>query len=142
MSAPPRSPKARLFEPILLQRGLAQGVGVLLLLLAVFGFGRELGASDEAARDLSFSALVLSNLILIAQNRSWGGGLPGWRGESGRKFSLLAAGVLGLLALVLWAPAVGVLFGFVAPPAPLLLLPVAAAALTAAWSALVKRVLR
>lgn len=141
MSAPPRSPKARLFEPILLKRGLAQGCGVLLLLLSVFGGARALHASDEAARALTFCALVLSNLILIAQNRNWGPTLPSVRGESGRKFSWLTAGVLGLLALVLWVPALSRLFNFAAPSAALLLLPVGAALLAAFWSAWVKRML-
>ena len=121
MSAPPRAPQARLFEPILLRRGLAQGVGVLLLLLAVFATARSLGASDEAARAVSFAALVLCNLVLIQQNRRWGARAAAG-GEGGRKFGLMALGVIGLLAVALWAPQGSRLFGFAAPPAPLLLL--------------------
>jgi Ca2+-transporting ATPase len=139
MSAPPRAPQARLFDPILLRRGLAQGGGVLLLLLAVFALARFFGASDEAARALSFAALVLSNLALIQQNRRWGPQSADADGESGRKFGLMAVGVAGLLMAVLWMPRLGGLFGFAAPQPWHLPLALLAAAGSMAWCAAVKR---
>ena len=139
MSAPPRAPQARLFDSILLRRGLAQGCGVLLLLLAVFYMARTFGASDEAARALSFAALVLSNLVLIQQNRRWGSRSESMGGESGRKFALMALGIVALLAVALWVPEASGLFGFAGPPVALLMLPPGAAALSMAWCAAVKR---
>src|SRR6185369_1316045 len=65
MKSGPRGPEARLFDTAVLVRGLAQGAGLLATLLLAFAVARHRGESDDAARALTFSVMVLSNLGLI-----------------------------------------------------------------------------
>lgn len=74
MQRPPRSPLQRLFDAPLLGRALAQGIGVCVAALAAFVLMRSAGASEAAARALTFVVLVLGNLALIQVNRRWAAG--------------------------------------------------------------------
>ncbi len=60
------------FDAAVLTRGLWQGSGLLLLLLALFEGARVLSGSYDTARALTFAVLVVSSLGLIYVNRSWG----------------------------------------------------------------------
>nr|WP_316640072.1 cation-translocating P-type ATPase [uncultured Roseateles sp.] len=118
MASPPRSPQARLFDGVVLLRGLWQGLGLLVLLMAVYAGMHHSGHPDAMARALSFTVLVLSNLALIMANRSWS---RLSRMGSNRAFVWIAAATLGLLAAVLGLPGLSELFAFERPPLPLLL---------------------
>ncbi|MBI5257900.1 MAG: cation-translocating P-type ATPase [Burkholderiales bacterium] len=138
MRAPPRRPEARLFDAAVLWRGLCQGLGLLVLLLAVFAWARWQSGADTVARALTFSVLVMSNLALIFSNRYWHrAALPG-RGPVNLAFRWVSGAALLLLAGVLGIPAVSRLFAFEAPPLPLLLAGLAATALGLLWFELVK----
>ncbi len=144
MKMRPRPANQKLFDKTVMARGLWQGAGLLLLLLAVnVGARAWLPASaqrDDMARALTFVVLVLSNLGLIHVNRSWG--QTAWLGnaESNKHFSAIAAGTVMVLALVLFVPAVSRLFLFFAPPATALLLVLGVVGLAMAWFEGVKRV--
>lgn len=144
MKAPPRRPDQRLFDKVVMARGLWQGAGLLLLLLAVYAGARALlpqdAQRDDTARALTFVALVLSNLGLIHANRSWG--RTAWLGnpESNQQFGWIAAGTLVVLGAVLGVPAVSRLFAFAAPPPVMLLAVLGAAAIGMLWFEGVKRV--
>lgn len=71
MQRPPRAPNEALFGKRMVLISLAQGLVVLLVLLAVLGFVLHHGATELEARTLVFSTLVSSNLGLILVNRSW-----------------------------------------------------------------------
>ncbi|WP_395686685.1 cation-translocating P-type ATPase [Caenimonas koreensis] len=75
MKAPPRRPDQRLFDGAVMKRGLWQGAGLLVLLLATYAGTRVLAPMDEGrdemARAMTFVVLVLANLALIHTNRSW-----------------------------------------------------------------------
>jgi Ca2+-transporting ATPase len=137
MTQPPRRPDARLFDRAVIARGLWQGAGLLLLLLAVFAGVRAAGAdkpgADDMARAVTFMVLVLSNLALIQVNRAWG--VPGWRAYTtpNRQFVWIALATVALLGAVLGIPAVGRLFAFVQPTPLLLALGAGAALLGLAW---------
>jgi Ca2+-transporting ATPase len=121
MTARPRPPDARLFDRAVLERGLWQGAGLLAMLLAVYAGVRSLAASDDMARALTFTVLVLSNLGLIHANRSWG---PASRRDSGTAnshFAWITLATLALLGCVLGIPPIGRLFAFIAPT-PIMLL--------------------
>jgi Ca2+-transporting ATPase len=144
MKAPPRRPDQRLFDKLVMARGLWQGAGLLLLLLAVYAGARALlpqdAQRDDTARALTFVVLVLSNLGLIHTNRSWG--RTAWLGnpESNQQFGWIAAGTLVVLGVVLGVPAVSRLFSFAAPPPVMLLAALGAAVLGMLWFEGVKRV--
>ncbi|WGG52580.1 cation-translocating P-type ATPase [Rugamonas sp. DEMB1] len=142
MAAPPRPPEARLFDRAVLERGLWQGGGLLATLVGVYALARWHSGSDQVARALAFSVLVLSNLGLIQANRVWGRG-AGWGrgGQAGRYFGAIALATCALLAAALGLPALGQLFGFVRPDAALLLAGAAVVGLNLLWFEAVKRVL-
>ena len=71
MSRPP----ARMDEPFFGTRKIflscMQGVGVLLVVLAVYGFGLSFGYTEKEVRAFSFITLIAANIAVILSNRSW-----------------------------------------------------------------------
>ena len=139
MLVPPRRGDVRLFDAVVLLRGLWQGTGLLALLLAVCALTRWVSHSDDVARALTFSVLVLSSLGLIFANRRWGPTRRRTRGASNRSFLWVSAAAVTLLAGILGVPAVSRLFAFSTPSPALLLAGVAAAGLSLLWFEAVKR---
>jgi Ca2+-transporting ATPase len=144
MRLPPRRPDQKLFDKAVMVRGLWQGAGLLLLLLAVYAGARAwLPGSDQRddiARGLTFAVLVLSNLALIHANRSWGSTVLAGSPESNKPFGWIAAGTVVLLAVVLAVPAVSRLFSFAAPPPAMLAAALGATLVSVLWFEGVKRV--
>jgi Ca2+-transporting ATPase len=144
MQLPPRRPDQKLFDKSVLVRGLWQGAGLFLLLLAVYALARAwLPADDrrdDVARALTFVVLILSNLGLIHANRSWGRTVWSGNPESNKQFGWIAAGTVAVLGVVLSVPAVSRLFSFSTPPPVLLLTAMGAAMLSMVWFEGVKRV--
>jgi Ca2+-transporting ATPase len=142
MRLPPRRPDQRLFDKAVMVRGLWQGSGLLLLLLAVYAGARAWlpadGQRDDMARALTFVVLILSNLGLIHANRSWGRTVMAGNPESNKPFAWIAAGTVVVLGIVLSVPVISRLFSFAAPP-PLMLV-LGAAVLGVVWFEGVKRV--
>jgi Ca2+-transporting ATPase len=139
MQAAPRRPDARLFDREVLLRGLWQGSGLLLALLAVNGIARALADSDDAARATTFCVLVLANLGLIYVNRSWS--RPTWsrRGSRNPSFPLIAAAAMALLLLVLCIPLLRTLFVFAIPSWTLAGIGMCASVLSLVWFEAAKR---
>jgi Ca2+-transporting ATPase len=136
MKRPPRRADQRLFDKAVLVRGLWQGAGLLMLLVALYAGVRLLapeGERDDLARTLTFVVLVLSNLALIQANRSWGRGVARVDGESGREFRWIVLATIALLGVVLAVPAVGRLFSFVQPSPMLLLAALGGSVLSWIW---------
>ena len=71
MRTPPRRPDARLFDAQVLLRGVVQGCGLFGIVLVAYLVARSASGSDETARALAFTVLVVSNLALIHVNRTW-----------------------------------------------------------------------
>jgi Ca2+-transporting ATPase len=138
MNAPPRRPDAGLFDAAVIVRGLWQGAGLLLMLLAVYAGVRALAGSDDLARALTFCVLVLANLGLIYANRSWDRASWNRTGEAGSSFAWITTATLVLLGLVLGVPAVSRLFAFAQPTAAMLLTGAGVALLSLLWFEAVK----
>ncbi len=120
MRLPPRHSDAHLFDGQVMLRGLVQGIGLFGIVLLAYLQARTVTNSDQAARALAFSVLVVSNLALIHVNRTWGR-----RSEVSRPwnpaFTWISGGTFLLLAIVLLVPTVGKLFAFDTPSPTLLL---------------------
>ena len=71
MQRPPRSSTERLFNRRMVTMSLLQGLGALIILLAIFAVALHRGHSVAEARTLTFTALVMVNVALIVANRSW-----------------------------------------------------------------------
>jgi len=70
MSRPPRGAAERLFSRRTVAAAVLQGLSVLAVCLAIVLLARP-GHGPDAARALSFAALVVSFLTIILVNRSW-----------------------------------------------------------------------
>ena len=138
MHVPPRSAGMRLFDWAVLARGVWQGVGLLAILLVVFSATRGATQSDDAARAMVFTVLVLSNLGLILVNRSW----EPWRlhrpAAANPSFVWISLLTLGLLATVLAIPVISRLFAFAVPPPSMWLAALGCVLLSLLWFELVK----
>ncbi len=142
MLQPPRSPQARLFDRVVLVRGLWQGGGLLAILVGLYLITSALSDHPDAARTVTFVALALANLGLILCNRSWT--LPFWRiSLTTNRYALWMVGaVVALLGLIVGVPAVAGLFAFALPPVAVWGALCGAVALSLAWFELVKWGLR
>jgi Ca2+-transporting ATPase len=144
MRLPPRRSDQNLFDKGVMVRGLWQGAGLLMLLLAVYAVARAWLPADTGrdgmARALTFVVLVLANLGLIHANRAWGRTALLGNAESNPQFGWIAAGTLVVLGVVLGVPVVSQLFAFVTPPPVMLLAAVGVAVLSVGWFEVVKRV--
>lgn len=133
MRVPPRRPDQRLFDTAVLARGLWQGSGLLALLCGVYAWSRHQTHSDDIARAMSFTVLVLANIGLIHANRSWNPGSGHAKRSANRYFNWMAVSTSALLAIVLLVPALARLFSFVRPSMPMLLVAIAGAMLGTLW---------
>ncbi|WP_156403642.1 MULTISPECIES: cation-translocating P-type ATPase [unclassified Massilia] len=142
MRGKPRRPEDRLFDTAVLIRGLWQGAGLLALLCGMYAWSRHHTGSDDAARAMTFTVLVLSNIGLIYVNRTWEGAT--WQREhaGNRYFNWMAVSTLAVLTIVLTIPAIARLFSFVRPPAGILPIAAGAAIVATLWFEVVKTVLR
>jgi Ca2+-transporting ATPase len=126
MDRPPR----HLDEPILggrgLLLGLVQGIGVLAVSVALFGWA--LAAHGEpVARALAFATMVLGNLGLILLNRAGARPLLATLRLKNHPQIWVTVGAIAFLVLALSVPSVRELFGFATPHPELLALSVAGA---------------
>jgi Ca2+-transporting ATPase len=138
MQVRPRQPDARLFDATVLVRGLWQGAGLLALLFGVYAWSRRASGSDDVARAMTFTVLVLSNVGLIYVNQTWDTAC--WRAKQGfnRYSAWMTAFTVVLLAVALALPDVARLFAFVRPSAPMLFAAIGAAILSMLWFEAVK----
>jgi Ca2+-transporting ATPase len=128
----PRPQTQRLFSLPMVVVAVLQGLSVLAACLAIFVLARG-GHGPDAARALTFSALVVSLLAVILVNRSWSRSAIAMLGERNAAFWWVVAGAAAVLAVVLFVPPVRSLFRF-APLHPQdLVLSLAAALACLAW---------
>ncbi|MBI3785885.1 MAG: cation-translocating P-type ATPase [Deltaproteobacteria bacterium] len=110
MQRPPRHPRAALFGMRLVGLSLLQGASVLLIVLAVFLISLYRGQAEDDARALTFTTLIVANLALILSNRSWERTVLETLRAPNRALWWVIGSSLGLLAAVLYVPAVCRLF--------------------------------
>jgi Ca2+-transporting ATPase len=142
MQRPPRSPRARLFTHRLVVRSLLQGIGALVAAALVFAVSVRAGLIETDVRMLTFSTLIVTNLLLIVTNRSltrptladW------WTPNPALRW--LGAGAVAILAAILYVPFLRDLFRVSRPHADDALVIAAAGMGALLWMELVKRMTR
>jgi len=109
---------------------------------ALYTLAVQDGGSHDAARTVTFAALVLVNLGLIHANRSWK--LALWQPPPQDNVAMrwVSLGAPLLLTLVLAAPTTRRLFGFELPEPGLALAGLGAVLLCLLWFEVINRLLR
>ena len=118
MKRPPRLSKEALFGRRIFFISLWQGIFVLLSSLLMLSYALLHGASDDVARTLTFSTLVIGNLGLILVNRSWHHSVLKTAGQHNPALWWVIAGALVFLVLTLSLPILREVFHF-APITPM-----------------------
>jgi P-type Ca2+ transporter type 2C len=137
MRRPPRDPQERLFSMKTIGLALLQGGTALGACLAVYLSTRGSHGVD-AARALTFAALVCSFLAIILVNRSWSQSLVGSLRNPNAALWWVLAGTAAFLALVLAWPAAQRLFHFAPMPARVLGIACATGLGSVLWFEIVK----
>jgi Ca2+-transporting ATPase len=117
MSRPPRRLDEPLFGKPMVLTGLFQGLGVLAVVMAVYGLNLLAGAGEATARMTSFSLLVIANLGLILANRSRSRSLMATLRTPNPAMWWVAGGAFVFLVLAVSVPFLRGLFRFGTAPA-------------------------
>lgn len=112
MSRPPRNRKEPLFSRRTIILSLMQGIAVLLVTLAIYGFILNQGRGELEARSLAFTTLVIANLGLILSNRFWSKNVLASLRYKNTSLSIIIAATLAILTLVIYVPFLRELFHF------------------------------
>jgi Ca2+-transporting ATPase len=142
MRRPPRPVDQPLFNRRLVGLSLLQGSTVLIAVLVVYAIVWETTKDEDRARGLTFTTLVLANLVLILANRSWTRSFLSTLRVRNVPFWIVVSGGLALLGLTLYAPPVRHIFHLSSPSPGELSLCVAAALAGVLWFEVYKMVLR
>ena len=110
MTRPPRRPDAQLFGTRTVVISLLQGLSVMIILLGVFVISLKRGQSEEDARALTFTTLIIANLALIFTNRSWTRIVLGTLLSPNAALWWVTGGALAFLGLALYVPVLRNLF--------------------------------
>jgi P-type Ca2+ transporter type 2C len=112
MNRPPRDQKEPLFSRSTVTRSVLQGLMILVMLLAVYGFMLQQGRSEQDSRAVTFVGLVLANIGLILSNRfSSSNVITSLLSENKALWWILGSAVI-LLGLVIYIPPIRSLFSF------------------------------
>ncbi len=71
MNRPPRAIDEPFFGARKIWLSCSQGIGILVIVFAVYFFGLQMGYSEQETRALSFTTLIAANIAVILSNRSW-----------------------------------------------------------------------
>jgi P-type Ca2+ transporter type 2C len=112
MNRPPRDPREPLFSKRVLLLSTLQGLGVLAMLLAVFGVCLSRGQGELEARTLAFTTLIIANLGLMMTNRSWSSTFGTILRAPNAALWWVAGGAVVFLGLVLNVPFLREIFRF------------------------------
>ena len=110
MKRPPRNLKERIFDKKVIIGSVLQGGIVLLLVSTLYFVSTYLGRPEVETRTLTFSALVILNIVLITTNLSFKEGFFHLLSMHNKPYKLITLGALTALALVVYVPFLSSLF--------------------------------
>lgn len=112
MRRAPRNSKERIFSRPTLVLSFLQGLGVLVILVAMYSVALRRGQGEQEARALAFTTLIIANLGLILTNRSWSRTMLGTLQSRNAALWWVVGGALVFLGMVLYVPFLRELFRF------------------------------
>ncbi len=110
MKRPPRDPRQGMFNRRTLGLGMAQGLVVMMTILAVFMYAYFTGRGEEGARALTYATLIFANINLILTNLSWSESLFSSARSRNKALWLVVGGALTFILLILYVPSLRGLF--------------------------------
>jgi Ca2+-transporting ATPase len=138
MNKPPRDLKKPLFDKESLILSLTQGLSVLAVVFVVFLLALFYGKSEIDARTLTFTTLVIANILLIISNLSLNQLMIKKLFSNNIALRLVIIGAILSLALVLYVPVLRSLFHFSVLHFDDLLIASFAGIISVFWSEIVK----
>lgn len=112
MNRPPRRKEERLFTKMTLFLSLLQGFVVLAVVSLVYIHAMSRGLAEEEVRTLTFTTIVIANLLLILTNRSWSETMIRTIRTPNKAMGWVFAGTIIALVLILSIPGLRDLFRF------------------------------
>ena len=112
MSRPPRNINEPFFGIKKIILSCTQGLGILLVCLAVYFTGLKMGYSSSGVRTLTFVTLIVSNIAVILSNRSWTTNIFRILITPNRAVKWVVGGALFFLILIMEVPFLLNLFQF------------------------------
>jgi P-type Ca2+ transporter type 2C len=140
MRRPPRDPREPLFGRRMLGMSLLQGVGVLAILVAVYGVALHRAQGEAGARALAFTTLIVANLGLILTNRSWTRTIIGTLRSRNAALWWVIGGATAFMAIVLNIGVLRELFKFNVLHGIDIVVCLAAGALSIGWFEVFKKI--
>jgi Ca2+-transporting ATPase len=142
MSRPPKEIDEPFFGAKKILLSCTQGIGILLICLAVYFIGLNLDYTENAARTLTFVTLIVSNIAVILSNRSWTSGIFKILITPNKAVKWVVGGAVVFLLLILNIPFLLNLFQFEKVGFTELMICVVAGFLSIIWFEIYKRIRR
>lgn len=112
MERPPRNPGEPLLSRHRIILSSLQGASVLLIVLLVFAISLYRGETETIARTMTFTTLVIGNLMLILTNRSWTHVIAATLRIPNPALWWVVGGAFAVLVFVIFVPFMQELFRF------------------------------
>ena len=112
MNRPPKDINEPFFGAKKIWLSCSQGIGILLIVFAVYFFGLKLGFSEQEDRALAFTTLIAANIAVILSNRSWTRNIFQILRTSNKTVKYVVGGAASFLLLILNVPFLLNLFQF------------------------------
>ena len=112
MSRPPKDINEPFFGAKKIWLSCSQGIGILIMVFAVYFFGLRMNYSEQEVRALAFTTLIAANIAVILSNRSWTRNIFQILTTSNKTVKYVVGGAAFFLVLVLNVPFLLSLFQF------------------------------
>jgi Ca2+-transporting ATPase len=112
MSRPPKPYDEPFFGAKKILLSCTQGIGILIIVFAVYLFSLSHGYSEREVRALAFTTLIASNIAVILSNRSWTRNIFQILSTSNKTVKWVVGGAAFFLLLILKIPFLLNLFQF------------------------------
>lgn len=112
MDRPPKAFDEPFFGAKKIWISCSQGIGILVIVFAVYLFGLKMNYSEKEVRALAFTTLIAANIAVILSNRSWSRNIFQILLSTNRTVKWVVGGAIGFLLLNLNVPFLLNLFQF------------------------------
>jgi Ca2+-transporting ATPase len=112
MNRPPKDINEPFFGAKKIWLSCSQGIGILVMVFAVYFFGLRMNYSEQEVRALAFTTLIAANIAVILSNRSWTRNIFQILMTSNKTVKYVVGGATFFLILVLNVPFLLNLFQF------------------------------